>query len=370
MDLDDLVEISRFYGKDPDFVLGGGGNTSYKEGRYIYVKASGYNLASIDKDGFAKLKRDVLEKIWEKKYPSDKELREKQALEDLMASRDEGEEKRPSVESLLHSLLPQKYIVHTHPALINGLTCSKDGRRIADKLFGNRCMWVGYVDPGYVLAKEIKRRLEEHEKRYNLSPDIIFLENHGIFTGAESIEEIKNIYRYVADVLNNNIDRKPDFSSVDTDKEEKEKVIELLKKYPGFKDFYITFENNMEISTVIRDRDSFEKVHYAFSPDHVLFSGPEMLFVEDPENLKMDIDKYRERNNCYPRIIAVKKTGIFAVGEKEDISKKAMEFFLNSLKIAVYAESFGGYKFMDKEQVDFIMNWEVEKYRSKVSFDK
>jgi rhamnose utilization protein RhaD (predicted bifunctional aldolase and dehydrogenase) len=147
-------------------------------------------------------------------------------------------------------------------------------------------------------------------------------------------------------------------------------VLKLLKNYPVFKDMSITFANNMEISRTVRDINSFEKVHYSFSPDHVLYSGPEMLFVEDPENLKTDIDRYMERNNCYPRIIAVKKTGIFAAGEKENISKKAMEFFLNALKIAVYAESFGGYKFLDKEQVDFIMNWEVERYRSKVSFGK
>ena len=62
--------------------------------------------------------------------------------------------------------------------------------------------------------------------------------------------------------------------------------------------------------------------------------------------------------------------GVFALGDGENSSHIAMLFFLDALKVAVYAESFGGYKFMDKGQIDFIKNWEVEKFRSKVSFGK
>ncbi|MBM3701454.1 MAG: class II aldolase, partial [Actinobacteria bacterium] len=59
MSIKELVRISRFYGKDPSFLLAGGGNTSYKDNKYLYVKASGFKLASIGKDGFVKLERNT-----------------------------------------------------------------------------------------------------------------------------------------------------------------------------------------------------------------------------------------------------------------------------------------------------------------------
>ena len=370
MSIKELVRISRFYGKDPSFLLAGGGNTSFKDKRYIFVKASGFKLASIGKDGFVKLERNALNRIWEKEYPADVDLREKQALQDLMDSRASGETKRPSVESLLHAVLPQKYVIHTHPTIVNGLTCSKNGRQMAEKLFYSRCMWISSVNPGYVLAKLIKTQLAEHEKKYKSLPDIILIENHGMFVEAETTREIKTIHNYVIGTLKKHIIHEPDFSSTRINKEVMEKVCRRIKNYSAFKDAYITFENNSEISAAVKDSASFEKVHSSYTPDHILYAGPEMLFVEDPNSIKQDIDQYRERNDCYPKVIAVKRTGIFALGDGDNSSHVAMLFFLDALKIAVYTESFGGHKFMNKGQIDFIKNWEVEKFRSKVSLDK
>ena len=79
-----------------------------------------------------------------------------------------------------------------------------------------------------------------------------------------------------------------------------------------------------------------------------------MLFVEDLDGIGQDIDQYKERNGCYPKVIAIKMTGVFTLGDKEDSSRITMLLFLDALKIAVYTESFGGYRFMDKEKIDFI----------------
>jgi len=68
--------------------------------------------------------------MWEKSYPAESDAREKEVLSDLMASRRAGEEKkRPSVETTLHDILPFSFVVHTHPALVNGLTCSQQAKR-------------------------------------------------------------------------------------------------------------------------------------------------------------------------------------------------------------------------------------------------
>ncbi len=366
MSIKELVEISRFYGKDPNFLMAGGGNTSFKDEKYIFIKASGFELASIKEDGFVKLNRNTLESILEKEYPTDINLREKIFLQELIASCANGETKRPSIESLLHAILPQKYIVHTHPALVNGLTCSKNGFYIAKKLFDYRYVWIPYVTPGYTLAKSVKNRLSVYQKKYNLLPSIIFLENHGLIVGAENLVEIKSIHNFIMKTLKKQINRKPDFSPVKIDEEKIKKVYNYIKNYPAFKEMYIIFKNNAEISKVIRDSDSFKKVHSAYTPDHIVYAGPEMLFIENLENIEDNIDKYNRRNGCYPRVIAVKMLGVFTTGIKEIASHIAMISFLDALKIATYTESFGGYKFMDKNQIDFINSWQVEEFRSNI----
>ncbi|MCK5199525.1 MAG: class II aldolase, partial [Spirochaetales bacterium] len=163
----ELISLSRKYGADPDYVLAGGGNTSWKSDDLMVVKASGTELGNITEDGFVTLSMDKLRTIRAKKYPDNREEREERALEDLMDSRLSGQNGRPSVESLLHAIIPEKYIVHTHPAAVNGLTCSKGGKEKAMELFSDNCIWIPLVDPGYILAKtvddEMSIWMDEHD---------------------------------------------------------------------------------------------------------------------------------------------------------------------------------------------------------------
>src|SRR5208337_4647465 len=108
--LDDLVTLSRRFGSDPDWVLAGGGNTSFKDARSLYVKASGSSLGTIDGSGFCAIDRTRLDAIWSAEYPEEADAREVAALADLMAARMAGEAKRPSVETLMHGLFPQAYV--------------------------------------------------------------------------------------------------------------------------------------------------------------------------------------------------------------------------------------------------------------------
>ena len=70
--------------------------------------------------------------------------------------RDEGD-RRPSVECVFHALIPSRFVIHTHPTLVNSLTCASDGEAIAKDLLGDDALWVPYVDPGLPLAREIAR---------------------------------------------------------------------------------------------------------------------------------------------------------------------------------------------------------------------
>ena len=119
MNLDHLIDISKRYGSDSAYVLLGGGNTSMKADGVLYVKASGHALGSIDAGGFVRMDLAKLDQIWHKQYSSDDQKREDEVLADMMACRLEGEVSRPSVEALLHALLPFTYVVHLHPALVD-----------------------------------------------------------------------------------------------------------------------------------------------------------------------------------------------------------------------------------------------------------
>ena len=90
--LESLISMSHRYGADADYVLAGGGNTSFKTDEFLYIKGSGSSLATIREDQFVKMDRAALEAMWTKKYSSDVKEREAQVLSDMMDSRCKGEE--------------------------------------------------------------------------------------------------------------------------------------------------------------------------------------------------------------------------------------------------------------------------------------
>lgn len=192
--MQNLVEYSRKYGSDPDLVLAGGGNTSMKDNGVLYVKGSGCALSSINPENFVAMDMKKLLAITEKTYPSGDSEREAAFLKDVSEAKLPGEEdKRPSVEALLHALFPQRYVLHLHPALVNGLTCGKDGEQIAAKLFPE-ALWVGACKPGYTLAKLLSDKI---------SADVstVLLQNHGVFFAAETSEELGVLLSNMISVL-------------------------------------------------------------------------------------------------------------------------------------------------------------------------
>jgi len=377
MSLKELVEISNFYGFNPNFVLAGGGNTSFKTEDFLYIKGSGTSLADIKEDGFVKMNRRRLGAMWEKSYPEDVDAREAAVLEDLMDAREKGEEnKRPSVETSLHDLFPQRYVVHTHPALINGVTCSKEGKRIISQLFKDKALWVDSVMPGYVLASTVRQRLLEYRKQHLTDPEIVFLQNHGIFIAADTTEDIKRITDDVVKRLENLLQRKPDFSVVPFNKERAVSLapaIRMLLK-DGSDSSIVTFRMNRDIAHLVESQESFVPVSSAYTPDHIVYCRHEPLFVPHLDDinkqyqvLEKKIKEYREKNGFLPKIIAVEKLGIFAHGESKKAADIAADVFLDAVKISVYAESFGGHQFMSPSLIELINTWEVEAYRKRIS---
>lgn len=366
LDITQLIEASRRYGTDARFVLLGGGNTSLKNDEIMYVKASGHALGTIDEKGFVKMDLGRLNAIWQREYPLNPEEREKEVLADMMAARCDGETGRPSVEALLHATIPFKYVIHMHPAIINGLTCGQSGEAGASELFKDS-IWIPLVNPGYILAKTIREALAVYREEHANEANLIFLQNHGVFVAGNSVDEIDVIYNHLLEVLEKYVVRKPNFKTVKVNVKRVESVKRVLTTFfENSKE--IPFVMNRELAVRLRDRNTFYPISSAFTPDHIVYSGFAPLWIgeelfsgSDPDgNILKVLKDYTAKNLVPPKMVVVQNTGAFAIDET------AMTLFLDTLKVAAFAESFGGPRFMDDDQIDFIRNWEVESYRAKL----
>jgi len=363
MSLRELVLMSNKYGVNSDFVLAGGGNTSYKTDDFLYIKSSGTSLATITENGFVKMNRALLAEIMQKKYPADDTEREKFVLSDLMNAR--AGEGRPSVETSLHDMLEYKFVLHVHPAIINGITCADKGKTYAKKHFPSAA-WADSTKAGYILAKETKRVIDEYIKNYGKHPNVIFVENHGVFFAADTLKDLDRTVSEVMNTLKADIKREPDLTVKPFDKAEAAEATAVFRMMyaDAAGGSSAVFESNGEIKSIVKDQNSFELVKSVFTPDHIVYCKSEPLFVEDYyEAGRGAFENYIKKNGYAPNIVFVKDIGMIAIGKTAKEADRAREVFLDNIKIALYARNFGVPKFMSGEHIDFIKNWEVENYR-------
>lgn len=177
------VYTSRLLGQDPDLVLHGGGNTSVKimetnifgeEEELCYVKGSGWNLGTIEEAGFSPVKVENMKKLVELDELSDMEMVRycRMALTNPAAP-------NPSVEAILHGLIPYVFVDHTHADAVTVITNTADGEARIKEIYGDRVMIIPYVMPGFILAKTI------YDMTQGLDWDTLdgmILLNHGVFT--------------------------------------------------------------------------------------------------------------------------------------------------------------------------------------------
>ena len=204
--LKELIGISQFYGKNKDFTIASGGNTSVKDEKTMYVKASGYELAKIGKEGYVAMDRLMLDKLKTRSYSENNEEREAQVKSDLLKSRIFPElNQRPSVEASVHHAMKYKFIIHMHPTVVNAVTCAKNAEKIINELFGDEAVFIPYITPGYILYKEIENQNDIYFKSHGKYPQVFFLQNHGVFVGAETTEEINEKYDWILNAIKSKI---------------------------------------------------------------------------------------------------------------------------------------------------------------------
>jgi rhamnose utilization protein RhaD (predicted bifunctional aldolase and dehydrogenase)/NAD(P)-dependent dehydrogenase (short-subunit alcohol dehydrogenase family) len=184
------VYTSQLLGREPDLVLHGGGNTSVKVTvpnffgdleEVLYVKGSGWDLATIEAAGFAPVRLEVLKRLAEREHLSDSEMVTQQRAAML-----NPHAPNPSVEAILHAIIPFAYVDHTHADAVITITNSPNGEARIRELYGDRILVIPYVMPGFILARKI------WEITHNLNWDNydgMILMHHGIFTFADKARD-------------------------------------------------------------------------------------------------------------------------------------------------------------------------------------
>jgi NAD(P)-dependent dehydrogenase (short-subunit alcohol dehydrogenase family)/rhamnose utilization protein RhaD (predicted bifunctional aldolase and dehydrogenase) len=373
--LKELLAISHHYGSDPDFILAGGGNSSYKNAQHLYVKASGVSLTDIGQQGFVCLSRTKLAEIWERSYPEDPQKREARVLRDLMAARQPGEEnKRPSVETSLHDLFQAPYVMHSHPPLINALTCSKQGRQAVRRVLGEAILWIPTVNPGYILAAATRKAMADYRGKHGREPDVLLFQNHGLCVAGESYEDIRSKTNNLIRRIKRHIAELPDFGAADSDRERVFKLAPALRMLLMEDSSILSFHNSPAVAPFLKNKTAFAKLSTAITPDHIVYCNHEPLFIPRGSSLadqyqfiEKGVQQYRHQYGASPIIICVEKLGVFTWGKSKKNADIALSVFLDAVKVAMLSRSFGGLKPLPPEQVEFIRNWEVEAFRKRVS---
>lgn len=384
--IEDLIAISRKFGQDSRFVIAGGGNTSYKDENRLWVKASGHALATITEDGFAVLDRALLNEMGEKAYNEDTAIREEQVKNDLSVACI-TKDRRPSVETSLHNCMGFAFVVHLHPTLVNGLMCSVNAEAACKEIFPD-ALYIEYTDPGYTLFKKVYDRIKAYKAEKGKEPQVIFLQNHGIFVGGDTTAEIEGIYSEVLGKLEAKVAALPegDTAVSETVTDVVPAIRQMLSRSGrGFKTLKVTknalvdfFIDGCSVTSTgsVTDcpgKSGFDKIAKPFTPDIIVYCKSSYIFIEaesDEEILKQAeeaIEAFVSGKGYTPKVLLIKGIGLIAVGDSSRNAQIITDVFTDAMKVAFYAQSFGGEHPMERAWIDFIDNWEVENYRRKVA---
>ncbi len=185
-DLAMRVYTSNLLGAEEDLVLHGGGNTSSKgevtdvfgeSVKVLYVKGSGWDLRTIAEAGFPPVRLDYLRRLGELESLSDSEM-----MRQLRLALLDPTAPTPSVEAILHAIIPHKFVDHSHADAVVTLSNSPQGQQLLQELYGDEVLILPYIMPGFILARQVLAATRDLD--WDKLRGIVLL-HHGIFTFAE-----------------------------------------------------------------------------------------------------------------------------------------------------------------------------------------
>ena len=340
--LDEIVALSKEFGT----------SDSVKDAQTLWVKPSGTTLAGMTPASFVAMNRAAMQRLYALAVPADAHAREALVKDVMAAAVVPGSSGRPSVEAPLHELLSGLFVVHTHPALVNGMTCSRDGAKTCARLFPD-ALWIPYIDPGFTLCMDVRNRVREFAATAGRQPVLLFLENHGVFITGDTMDDIRSLYRRVMESLGSEYARAGVATALP-------KVASVAEGSVNTVKAALSAAMGAEAACVSVS-GPFKVAAGPVSPDHIVYSKS-YAYVGDPT--KAGIEAFRSRHGYLPKVV-VTPTGVFGVAAAAKQAALALELALDGALVCQLAQAFGGIQYMTDRARLFIENWEVESYRQK-----
>ncbi len=394
------VYTSRLIGQDSSLVLHGGGNTSVKAKATdlfgdshdaIYVKGSGGDLATIELAGFAPLRIDLVRRMAEMQTLTDSRM-----VDMLRAALIDPNAPTPSVEAILHAVIPYAFVDHTHADAVVTITNTPKGVERIGEIYGNRIFIVPYVMPGFILAKEV----------YDMTKDIdwgevegIILLNHGVFTFGDDARTSYERMIQVVTEAEDYLDQHAPLPEPDPDDDvarrewrggtgEATNSADDLKRLAHIR----RVVSKAAGAPMIASFDA-SPLHVAFSsrsdvgkiasrgpltPDHVIRTK-RAAFVADGdldagvERYAKEYRKYVERNqegavtplDPAPRWVVWPGRGTIAFGRTLDGAMIAKDIVAHTVPAIARAEILGGGKALPDDDIFDVEYWELEQAKLK-----
>lgn len=182
-EVDLRVYSSRLLGEEADLVLHGGGNTSVKGSltdifgnseRVLFVKGSGWDLRTIEAPGFPPVRLDYLKRLGDLDTLSDSEM-----MRQLRLALLDPAAPTPSVEAILHALIPHTYVDHSHADAVVAISNTLDGEASLKNIYGDDVLILPYIMPGFILAQQVAAATRDLD--WSTIRGIVLM-HHGIFT--------------------------------------------------------------------------------------------------------------------------------------------------------------------------------------------
>lgn len=339
-----FIKMSKYAGMREDLVQAGGGNSSYKmSADRMAIKASGYQLADMTmNEGYAVVNPAIIRNAFLQSDCID-ELTEQQGNQSLKEAFIEG--KRPSIETFLHSI-SGKYTLHTHPIVVNALTCRKEGMETLKELFPEALL-VGYKKPGIELAKAYFKAYKAKAKDENQVFDIVFMQNHGLVVSGDTADEVIEKTEQVVFKLERYLHC--DFSGYHA----------ATKLWDAFADRIVWRVTDWN---VLRSYAKNGLWAYQFCPDCIVFLGKKVLELDEGA-LYDQVQHHREKYG-EPVIIAY-GSNLFIIA---DSVKKAMETQSVLSFSAQVMDLNGGCEcnLLSDRQENELLDWDAEQYRKNI----
>ncbi len=377
--LKDRVKTSRALGNNKSLVLHGGGNTSVKiieknlvgeEEEILYVKGSGWDLETIDIAGFSPVRIKHLKKLAELDILTDSEM-----VNELVTHLTNSKAPVPSVEAILHAIIPYTFVDHTHADAVVAITNSVNGEYIIRDIYGEKVIVLPYVMPGFDLSKLCAKYLKEELSENKIG---IVLLNHGIFSFGNSADESYERMLYLVKIAEDYIANKTSSYKRDELKFKIENPrIEIsnlrknvskvagfpviLKRYTDSK--YMAFCNRSDLSIVSQQGPA--------TPDHVIRTKRLPMIGSDIGKYVNDYLAYFNENELLakdkkkildpaPRVILDPKLGLCTIGKTVKDAQIVADIYSHTIDIISWAQMLGGYKALSSKDIFDVEYWELE----------